>query len=235
VQPDSAEKRAAQEALTHRLSQFAEAMKDIVKSPSVDDALNRALAQLDSAKLNELAQEATEDAMKSLELSQQEMEQLSQSMKDGKSLEEALKNLQMARKLAAAGKLDGSAGKKEDGQENYALLFAEKMAELGESGDGQTPGQGNGPGQSNGAKRPEDESTKTNFKAEKSTAMLNEGKMLLEWKTKEVGESGNREEQYREAVRGVKQGVSEALQAEQVPPGYHDAIKKYFDTIPETK
>jgi hypothetical protein len=25
------------------------------------------------------------------------------------------------------------------------------------------------------------------------------------------------------------------LQAEQVPPGYHDAIKKYFDTLPEKK
>ncbi len=36
-------------------------------------------------------------------------------------------------------------------------------------------------------------------------------------------------------MRGVKQGVSEALQAEQVPPGYHDAIKKYFDTLPEKK
>jgi hypothetical protein len=33
-------------------------------------------------------------------------------------------------------------------------------------------------------------------------------------------------------VREVKQGVSEAIQQEQVPPGYHDAIKKYFDTLP---
>jgi hypothetical protein len=31
----------------------------------------------------------------------------------------------------------------------------------------------------------------------------------------------------------VKQGVSEAIQQEQVPPGYHEAIKKYFDTLPE--
>ena len=65
--------------------------------------------------------------------------------------------------------------------------------------------------------------------------MLTEGKMLLEWKTRDVGESGERADQFREAVRGVKQGVSEALQAEQVPPGYHDAIKKYFDTLPEKK
>lgn len=234
--PDSAEKRAAQEELAHKLSQFAEAMKDIVKSPNVDEALNRALAQLDTAKLNELSQEATQDAMKSLDLSKQELEQLAQSMKDGKSLEDALKSLQMAKKLAAAGKLDGATGHDGMSAEDYAKLFAEKMAELGAQADpdGQG-GAGQGGGIGNGARRPEDNSAKTSFKSEKSPAMLTDGKMLLEWKTKDVGESGARAEQFRDAVRGVKQGVSEALQAEQVPPGYHDAIKKYFDTLPEKK
>jgi hypothetical protein len=92
-----------------------------------------------------------------------------------------------------------------------------------------------GPGVGNGAKRPENDATKSSFKSEKSTSALNDGKMLLEWKNKEVGASGERSEQFRDAVQGVKQGVSEALQAEQVPPGYHDAIKKYFDTLPGTK
>lgn len=235
--PDSAEKRAKQEELAHKLSQFAEAMKDIVKSPNVDEALSRAMAQLDAAKLSELAQEASEDAMKSLDLSKQELEQLAKSMKDGKSLEEALKSLQMAKQLAAAGKLDGANGKDGMSAEDYAKLFAEKMAELtGQEGQGEGqggPGQGGGIG--NGAKRPEDDSVKTSFKSEKSPTMLTDGKMLLEWKTKEVGESGERAAEFRDAVRGVKQGVSEALQAEQVPPGYHDAIKKYFDTLPEKK
>ncbi|TCO90126.1 hypothetical protein EV701_11150 [Chthoniobacter flavus] len=235
--PDSAEKRAAQEELAHKLSQFAEAMKDIVKSPNVDDALNRALAQLDAGKLSDLAQEATQDAMKSLDLSKQELEQLAQSMKDGKSLEDALKSLQMAKKLAAAGKLDGANGKDGMSAEDYAKLFAEKMAELtAQQADPDGQGaQGRGGGIGNGARRPEDDSVKTSFKSEKSPAMLTDGKMLLEWKTKDVGESGARAEQFRDAVRGVKQGVSEALQAEQVPPGYHDAIKKYFDTLPEKK
>jgi len=234
--PDSAEKRAAQEQLAHRLSQFAEAMKEIVKSPNVDEALSRALAQVDAAKLSELAQEATEDAMRSLDLTKQELEQLAQSMKDGKSLEEALKNLQMAKKLAAAGKLDGASGKDGQGQEIYAALFAAKMAELELEVDPQGQGRsGNGPGPGDGSKRPEDDSVTSGFKPEKSTSMLTEGKMLLEWKSKDVGETGERAGQFRDAVRGVKQGVSEALQAEQVPPGYHDAIKKYFDTLPEKK
>ena len=235
-QPDSAEKRAKQEELTHRLSQFAEAMKDIVKSPNVDEALNRALAQMDAAKLNDLAQEATQDALRSLDLSQKELEQLAQSMKDGKTLEEALKNLQMAKQLAAAGKLDGANGKDGESQEDYAALFAAKMAEMSPQEDPDGNGRdGKGQGTSNGGTRPEDDSVKTGFKSEKSTSMLTDGKLLLEWKNKDIGASGERGEEFRDAVRGVKQGVSEALQAEQVPPGYHDAIKKYFDTLPEKK
>ena len=46
------------------------------------------------------------------------------------------------------------------------------------------------------------------------------------------GGCGTRAEDFRNTVREVKQGVSEAIQQEQVPPGYHEAIKKYFDTLP---
>ena len=115
---------------------------------------------------------------------------------------------------------------------DFEKLFAEKMAGLGQGGE---PGEnaGMGPGIGNGAKRPENDATKTGFKTEKSNSQLTGGKMLLEWKTKEVGETGARSEEYRTSVQRVKQGVSEAIQQEQVPPGYHEAIKKYFDSLPE--
>jgi len=233
TQPDSAGKRSAQEGLAQRLNQLAEAMKQSAGSPQLDAALARAQMQLDAAKLNQLSPEAMQGALDSLQLSEQELQQLAQSLKDGQALEEALKNLQMAKQLAAQGKLDGAAGQNAQTMADYAALFAEKMAGLGEMpGPG---GSGMGPGIGDGSKRPEDESAKTGFKSEKSTSALAGGKMLLEWKTKEVGESGARAEEFREAVREVKQGVSEALQAEQVPPGYHETIKKYFDTLPEKK
>jgi hypothetical protein len=57
--------------------------------------------------------------------------------------------------------------------------------------------------------------------------------MLLQWKTKELGEAGARNDDYRAALREVKQGVSEAIISEQVPPGYHATIQKYFDSLPE--
>jgi hypothetical protein len=233
AQTDPAEKRAQHEQLAQRLNDLADALKQAISSPQLDEALSRALSQLDAAKLNQISKEAMEAAMDSLQLSEDELKQLAQSLKDGEALEEALKSLQMARQLAGLGKLDGEALKGAQGMADYEALFLEKMKQVGESGE--PGGSGMGPGIGNGAKRPENDAAKTGFKPEKSSSALSNGKMLLEWKMKEVGESGARAEEFRDAVREVKQGVSEALQAEQVPPGYHDAIKRYFDTLPEKK
>lgn len=240
AQPDSADKRAQQEKLAQSLNQLAEAMKQSFGSPQVSEALTRALSQMDAAKQGQLSEEAMASAMESLQLSQQELAQLAQSMKDSAALEEALKSLQMARQLAGAGKLDGAdLGDARTAQE-LAALFAQQMAGLAQApapgqpiGGGNAPGEGGGVG--DGSPRPFADDKPTSSKLEKSPTALRSGQMLLEWKIKEVGETGARAEEFRDAIREVKQGVSEALQAEQVPPGYHDAIKKYFDTLPEKK
>lgn len=234
--PDNAEKRAAQEKLMQQLNDLAQAMKQEMNSPQVAAALERAMQQLDMAKLGELSKDAAQAAMESLQLSEEELKQLAQAMQDGKALEDALKNLQMAKQLAQKDKLDGAECKGAGGMADFEKLFREKIAGLGEgqSGEqGDPDGSGLGPGIGNGAKRPEDETAKTGFKTEKSNSQLTGGKMLLKWKTKEVGDTGARAEEYRDNIQRVKQGVSEAIQQEQVPPGYHEAIKKYFDTLPE--
>ena len=230
--PDGAEKRAAQEQLMEQLNELAQAMKQEMNSPQVAAALERAMQQLDLAKINDLAKDAAQAAQESLQLGAEELKQLAQAIQDGKALEDALKNLQTAKQLAGQGKLDGAEAKGANGMADFEKLFREKMAGLGQS-DGEGQDSGNGPGIGNGAKRPEDETTKTGFKTEKSNSQLTGGKMLLEWKTKEVGDTGARAAEYRDHVQRVKQGVSEAIQQEQVPPGYHEAIKKYFDTLPE--
>ena len=232
--PDSAEKRAMQEQLAKRLSDAAQAMKQMANAPQLNAALQRALEQMDLSKLAELSKEAAQAAADSLDLSQEELDKIAQSLKDGQQLEEALKNLQMARKLADEGKLDGAEAKDLQGMSAYAALFSQKM------GDSRVASELSeeaalGPGQGNGAKRPEDDSTSSAFKTEKSKSQLTGGKMLLEWKTKEVGETGARSEEYRTALDQVRQGVAEAIQQEQVPPGYHDTIKRYFDSLPEKK
>jgi hypothetical protein len=151
-------------------------------------------------------------------------------MKDQQSLEEALKNLQMAKQLADQQKLDGQQCKDCNGMGDYASVYAKMM---NKDGSGSGPGMGPNPGQGFGGKAEENDETETDFKRERSPTQLVAGKTLLQWKTQEIGPTGQRTEEYREAVRQVKQGVSEAIAAEQVPPGYHGAIQKYFDALPE--
>jgi hypothetical protein len=61
--------------------------------------------------------------------------------------------------------------------------------------------------------------------------LLQPGRMLMEWKTREVSEAGPAREEYLRAVQDVRQQASEAVVQEQIPPGYQMAIKKYFDTF----
>jgi DNA repair exonuclease SbcCD ATPase subunit len=227
---DSAEKRAQQEQLSQRLNQMSEGLKQAASSPQMQAALQRAMEQLDMSKLSQMSKEALEAAQQSMNLSQQELENLAQAMKDQQSLEDALKNLQMAKQLASDCKLDGGQCKNCNGQGDYAALYSKLMKQ---NGNNIGPGMGpNGlPGA--GGKAPENDEAETDFKPERSPTQLTAGKTLLQWKTQEMGPTGARTEEYREAVRQVKQGVSEAIAAEQVPPGYHTAIQKYFDTLPE--
>jgi len=72
------------------------------------------------------------------------------------------------------------------------------------------------------------------YETKKLEAALKAGKILMQWKTKEVSETGAVKKDFSDSVSAVKQNVSEAIVAEEVPPGYHDTIRKYFDTIDES-
>ena len=88
-----------------------------------------------------------------------------------------------------------------------------------------------GPGIGEGGLAPEDDSIETGFKTERSKSAITAGKVLLMLKTKGLGERGDAETNYRSALRHVRQGVDEAILQEQIPPGYREGIKKYFDTF----
>ena len=107
---------------------------------------------------------------------------------------------------------------------------------MAESGMGEGEGEGNGEGtggrgMGQGGKVDEDDSVDTGFKAERSKSQITAGKVLLSLKSKGISDSGDAKKNYLSAINRVKQGVSEAIETEQVPPGYHDGIKNYFDKI----
>ncbi len=108
----------------------------------------------------------------------------------------------------------------EDYQDYYERLMA------GMEGEG-TGGEGQGRGDI----VDENDDQDSSFVNEKSKAKVMPGKVLLTLKDKGLSDRGDAKQEYRESMRKVKQGVSEAIVKEQIPPGYLDGIKSYFDTL----
>jgi hypothetical protein len=110
------------------------------------------------------------------------------------------------------------------------------MAELGydlAQLEGNNPGNGPGQGAGELEAMADDDSVKTDFEDETSKSAIKKGKILLSLKTKGVSEDEDEdfELQYNAIVSDLKQSVSEAIDQEQIPPGYHESIKKYFDSL----
>lgn len=172
-----------------------------------------------------LSSESLKSMSDSMSLSKAELDALSKAMSDMKNVEEALKTLQMAK---AANNMQGLDGKDFQGLGDLAAYEAMCQGKCNSGTPGNGPG---GEGQGYGYRPHGDEGTQTANQPEKSPSLLQPGKMLMEWKTKEVSEAGPAREEYLRAVQDVRQQASEAVVQEQIPPGYQTAIQKYFDTM----
>ena len=174
----------------------------------------------------EAIKQAMEDLAKSMDLTKMELQQLAEAAKDMKKLEEALETLAKAKQLNEEGQLDGEGTGEFQTLEDYAELYEQLM------GEGQGDGEGTGgEGIGEGGEVPEDDSQDAKFKKEQEKVATRAGKILMSLKTKGMSEAGEAKQDYQDAISAVKQGVSEAIQQEQVPPGYHKGIQDYFKTI----
>jgi hypothetical protein len=193
-------------------------------SQAVRQSLDQ-LARSGSADQSDQALQALRD---SLDLARLEMQSAAQGERDLRSMQEALQAMHLAQKLNDQQGLDGAQTKGLATLEDYKKLYAEALKGRGQ---GQGGGSGMGEGEGDGSTRPIDDSVKTGFTPEQDSSPLTAGKTLMQWKTHGKSESGTVAQDYLPAVREVQQGVSEALVREQVPPGYHDGVKKYFDGL----
>lgn len=227
---DPAEKQKLEQDLKQRMDKLERMARDKLGSPQMSAALKRAKEQLDLSKMEDLTPEALQAAMESMDLAGEEFEELAQSMKDMQQLEQALKTLQMAKKLNEQEMLDGemAAGQCQS-LADYEELYAQLLAQ-GNYGEGEGMGD---EGMGRGGKAPEDDSVQTGFKDEESKSQMTLGRVLMSMKTRAAPDQDEpqAQAQYKAAVQQVKQGVNEAILQEQVPPGYVDGIKRYFDAI----
>lgn len=242
---DEQKKKELSREMQNRLGQLSEFMKNNGGTPSLNAALEQALAQLQQEGLDSEAL----DSM--LELSELEMQQLAQSLRDMEELEDALEAIQWAKQLNLMEPLDGEACKECAGGGMSAYMEYYKMAMAGRcpgcggkecegggacSGGGAGSGSGmRGPGIGQGGLAPEDPESQSAFKTEKSRSAMRAGKILLQWKTEGEALPGSAEVEYQQSVDEVKQGVSEAILQEKAPPDMHEAIRSYFDSVGEAQ
>src|SRR5690606_27992205 len=237
-QSDPVKRTEAMRRLQKKLDEMRDFARDEANSRPLAAALERAMKQLEAMKSSEMTQEASEAAAQSLKLASMELKQLAQSMRDLKELEKALEAVQLAKKLNSDEQLSGEACENCQSMADYAELYAEMMAQLGYDvamGEGEGEGTG-GEGIGEGGEVPEDESARTDFQDETADSTGQRGKIRLSIKTRRVSENEDEDLQleYRTVVKELKQSVSEAIDQEQIPPGYHEGIKKYFDSLDET-
>ena len=159
---------------------------------------------------------------------------------------------QQANRLNDMGQLDGQEATDAASLAEFQAVFAEMLAESGqqpaEAQPGSVRGEGDGEGEGesqegsggdgrgereevDGRAMDEDPNAKTGFRTERSQSHLVEGKTLLSLKSKGDSETGERTTEYAEGLQRLNEGVDEAIVAEDVPPGYHDRIKGYFDSL----
>lgn len=226
--------------LKERMQSLQQMAREKMNNEPLASALDRAMQQMELSQNKGLEQDAMQAAMQSLELSEKEVAAVEQAVKDMKELEEALKTIQQAKKLNEQEKLEGGEKTGEfkslaDYEAFYAQMLADGEGQAGE-GEGEGEGEGGGPaGFGKGGEMPEDDSVDTGFKNEQSKSAVVAGKMLLSMQTKGEAEKGEVVRDYKQLLQSVKQGAMEAMNSEQIPPGYHESIKGYFDTLEKRK
>jgi hypothetical protein len=211
-------------------------------SPELENALSQAMKALEALAAKkqgdgenpgeeEMSAEAADALRESLQLSKTELQELARSAKDMKQLEEALKTLQQAEKLNQQGQLDGEQCEGCQSLAEYAEQYKKMMGGMGQDGeaDRDTPG----------AMQAEDDSDPEGYKDEKTKTQIQAGKILLSIKTREAATEKDFDpeelKKYESSVTEIKAGVQAAIENEQIPPGYVDGIKSYFDNIESDK
>jgi len=236
---DPLKRNELMQELKERLQNLDKMAREKMNDEQLSTALERAMQQMQMAENKDMQQEALQAAMKSLELSEQEVEQVEQAVKDMKELEEALKTIQQAKKVNDQEKLDGAQTGECKTLADYEEFYNKMLAESGNNSDEIAEKEGEfksgESGFGKGGEAAEDDSVETGFKTEQSKSAVVAGKMLLSMQTKGEAEKGEVVRDYKQLMNSVKQGAMEALNTEQIPPGYHESIKGYFDSLEKAK
>ena len=230
---DPVEREKLRQEIMDRLQTLADTLAQQANQAPLNAALQRALQQCEMAGNQNFATEALQSLAESLNLTQAELQQLTQNIQDLKTLEQALQTLQQAKRLNEAGQLNGQQCQGLRNLDDYAAAFAAALAGQGLGQPGDQPGPGNQGGPGVGKRPTADDSLVTGYKPDQASSPFQPGEILLQWKTRGLSDPGQAKLAYEQALRAARQQASEAIVQEQIPTSYHSTIQKYFDAIHE--
>jgi hypothetical protein len=221
-------KKAGSKELEDSLDKALSALEALAKKKSGESSEE---SSSEDASSEELAQQAQQALKESLDLAQKELQDIARSAEDIQKIEQALKTLQQAEKLNQQGQMDGEQCEGCKSLSDYAERL-KKMQGGGEGGG--TGGEGGG----GGGMVDEDNSDPEGYKDERTKTQITAGKLLLSIRTKEAATERDFDpdelRNYQNSVTELRSGVQAAIEAEEIPPGYVDGIKQYFDTLENT-
>lgn len=230
---DPVEKSKIEREVQKQLKELSDFADKKAGSKALQAAIERAQQAMDAMKEEGLSKEAMDALKESLDLAQQEAASLAQSARDMKTLDEALQLISQAKKMNAEDMLEGEMMAGNMTLADYEEMYQQLMGMNSGQGDGEGDGEGmGGRGMGEGGEAPEKDDAKTDFVTEQSKSQIQKGKILLSMKSKGLSDSGEvKDEEYKRVVGEIKQNLEDVIEQEQIPPGYVDGIKKYFDTL----
>ena len=231
---DTAEgQQAAQEKRDELLREAEQKMADLkdfaeqeIGSEELAQAMQKALQQMDAAQTEELAERAMEAMREAGELSEQEVEQIAQAARDLEAVEDALETLQEMKQMQARneGEFDPSECEDCETAEDYEQFYKEQLAQQ-EGGGGRGERDGTEPFEAVA----EQDVVSEGFKKEQANSYVEKGEMLMTLSGRGEGTMNADEQREFQAVRkALSQEAIEAIELEDIPPGYQDKIKSYF-------
>jgi hypothetical protein len=149
-------------------------------------------------------------------------------------LEQAMQAAQNAQQCNAQGMGKPGEGQSPSTLDEYATMYQQMLQAQGGGGAGMGMGM-QGPGTGEGGKAPEKPDEQMSSQATRVNSDFRPRDIIASWKTEGEAERGEQTKDYEHTIPTRPQEVSEAILREQIPAGYHQGIRDFFQASQPTQ
>lgn len=211
----------AADAASESLKLAEAELQDIAQNAENLASLERALSAIQSAR--QLTQQNSKENADRLEPTVQDfVDQYTKLQGDAPA------NEQDSTQASRQGQ-PGQSSQQASSSQSGSSTSGEAKSLSSSSGSVRGESSGNGSGQS--SLTPENDLAKTDFREMRESARIDTNRKLMTMRRQGLAEPGSSSQEYQQLVRELRQQVRTAIEVEEIPPGYVNGIRSYFDTL----